>query len=60
LLDALERRDAAAAESIARQHIERAGHLLWQFAVERTSHDASRGEIKHVDRTIDRISGLNG
>ncbi len=48
LLDALERRDGAAAESIARQHIERAGRLLWQFAAERISRDDGHDEIKRV------------
>ncbi|MHB8730665.1 MAG: GntR family transcriptional regulator [bacterium] len=34
LLDALERRDDDAAERITRDHVERAGRLLWRFASE--------------------------
>lgn len=34
LLEAIECRDASAAEQLTRQHIERAGQLLWKFAVE--------------------------
>lgn len=35
LLEALERRDSKAAEQIDRDHIERAGQLLWQFSLTR-------------------------
>jgi len=34
LLEALNRRDGVAAERITREHIERAGRLLWQFALD--------------------------
>jgi DNA-binding GntR family transcriptional regulator len=34
LLEALNRRDAVAAERITREHIERAGRLLWEFALD--------------------------
>lgn len=37
LLEALEQRDASAAEKLTRQHIEHAGQLLWEFAVERVA-----------------------
>lgn len=49
LLAALEARDAEAAEAITRQHIEHAGRLLWQFAVERATE-----RDDHSPRAADR------
>lgn len=46
LLQAIEGRDGAAAEAITRHHVENAGRLLWQFAVEQRQGPRSRGHEK--------------
>jgi DNA-binding GntR family transcriptional regulator len=53
LLEAIEQRDAAAAERLTRQHIEHAGRLLWKFAVERVA--PAPGDRPAPQRRIARL-----
>ena len=50
LLAALEDRDAARSEELSREHVERAGHLLWQFALEHQPRPRARRERSRAGR----------